>query len=34
VPENYEGRLVEVFPREFDNLRILILDPCHLALRC
>ena len=27
VPENYEGRLIEVFAGEFDNLRIFILDP-------
>ena len=32
VPENYETRLVEVFPGEFDNLRIFILDPYDLAL--
>lgn len=32
VPEDYESRLVEVFPGEFEKLRILVLDPYDLAL--
>lgn len=32
VPEDYEIRLVEVFPGEFEKLRILVLDPYDLAL--
>lgn len=32
VPENYESRLIEMFPRAFDHLRLLALDPYDLAL--
>jgi hypothetical protein len=32
VPEDYESRLVELVPREFERLRILVLDPYDLAL--
>jgi hypothetical protein len=32
VPENYAGRLVEVFTGEFAKLRILVVDPYDLAL--
>jgi len=32
VPEDYESRLVELFPGEFDKLRILVLDAYDLAL--
>jgi hypothetical protein len=32
VPEDYASRLIEMFPGEFNNLRILVLDPYDLAL--
>jgi len=32
VPENYEERLTEIFPKMFRNLRLLALDPYDLAL--
>jgi hypothetical protein len=32
VPENYEDRLSEIFPRVFKHLRLLGLDPYDLAL--
>jgi len=32
VPENYEDRLSEIFPRVFKHLRLLALDPYDLAL--
>lgn len=32
VPENYEDRLTEIFPKVFKNLRLLALDPYDLAL--
>jgi hypothetical protein len=32
VPENYEGRLTEIFPKVFKHLRLLALDPYDLAL--
>ena len=32
VPENYEDRLTEIFPRTFQHLRLLALDPYDLAL--
>lgn len=32
VPEEYERRLVEVFPSEFAELRLFVLDPYDLAL--
>lgn len=32
VPEDYESRLVDVFPGEFEKLRTLVLDPYDLAL--
>ena len=32
VPENYEDRLTEIFPRVFKHLRLLALDPYDLAL--
>jgi hypothetical protein len=32
VPENYEDRLTEIFPRTFKHLRLLALDPYDLAL--
>src|SRR5262249_3953702 len=32
IPENYESRLVEMFPGTFDHLRLLALDPYDLAL--
>ncbi|HEY3129373.1 MAG TPA: DUF6036 family nucleotidyltransferase [Acidobacteriota bacterium] len=31
-PENYEQRLVELFPQQFRNLRLLVLDPYDLVL--
>jgi hypothetical protein len=31
VPENYEDRLAEIFPKTFKHLRLLALDPYHLA---
>lgn len=32
VPENYQDRLIDVFPDEFRNLRIRVFDPHDLAL--
>ena len=32
VPEHYEDRLIEMFPRAFKHLRLLALDPYDLAL--
>jgi hypothetical protein len=32
VPEDYEDRLKEIFPRTFQHLRLLALDPYDLAL--
>jgi len=32
VPENYEERLTEIFPKVFKHLRLLALDPYDLAL--
>ena len=32
VPVNYENRLVEMFPKTFNHLRLLALDPYDLAL--
>jgi hypothetical protein len=32
VPEDYEDRLTEMFPRTFKHLRLLALDPYDLAL--
>jgi hypothetical protein len=32
VPENYENRLVEMFPRAYKYLRLMALDPYDLAL--
>ncbi len=32
VPDNYEDRLIEMFPGAFRYLHILALDPCDLAL--
>lgn len=32
VPEDYEDRLTEIFPRTFKHLRLLALDPYDLAL--
>lgn len=32
VPENYEDRLAEIFPKVFKHLRLLALDPYDLAL--
>ncbi len=32
VPENYEDRLVEMFPGVYRNLRLMALDPYDLAL--
>ncbi len=32
VPDNYEDRLTEIFPRVFKHLRLLALDPYDLAL--
>lgn len=32
VPENYEDRLTEIFPKVFKYLRLLALDPYDLAL--
>jgi len=32
VPENYEERPTEIFPKVFKHLRVLALDPYHLAL--
>jgi hypothetical protein len=32
LPENYEERLVEIFPDNFRHLRLLALDPYDIAL--
>ena len=32
VPEDYEGRLTEMFPKAYRNLRLCALDPYDLAL--
>jgi len=32
IPENYEDRLVEMFPGAYRNLHLLALDPYDLAL--
>jgi hypothetical protein len=32
VPEDYESRLVEMFPGAYRNLRLMALDPYDLAL--
>ena len=32
VPEDYEERLTEIFPKVFKHLRLLALDPYDLAL--
>lgn len=32
VPENYDERLVEMFPNAFKQLRLLALDPYDIAL--
>lgn len=32
VPENYEDRLAEIFPKTFKHLRLLALDPYDLVL--
>ena len=32
VPDNYEDRLIEMFPGEFNRLKLLALDPYDLAL--
>jgi len=32
VPENYESRLIEMFPGAFKRLRLMALDPYDLAL--
>jgi Nucleotidyltransferase of unknown function (DUF6036) len=32
VPENYEDRLAEIFPKAFKHLRLCALDPYDLAL--
>jgi hypothetical protein len=32
LPENYEDRLVEIFPATFDRLRLFALDPYDIAL--
>ena len=32
VPENYESRLTEIFPKTFEHLRLFALDPYDLAL--
>jgi hypothetical protein len=32
IPENYEDRLVEMFPGAFRNLHLMALDPYDLAL--
>jgi len=32
VPENYEERLTEIFPKSFQHLRLCALDPYDLAL--
>ncbi|MCU1300298.1 MAG: hypothetical protein JWQ87_582 [Candidatus Sulfotelmatobacter sp.] len=32
VPENYQDRLAEIFPKTFKHLRLFALDPYDLAL--
>jgi len=32
IPENYEQRLTEIFPKTFEHLRLCALDPYDLAL--
>jgi len=32
VPEDYEERLTELFPKRFKNIRLLVLDPYDLIL--
>ena len=32
IPENYDGRLVEMFPGAYKHLRLMALDPYDLAL--
>ncbi len=32
IPEDYESRLTEIFPRGFRHLRLLVPDPYDLAL--
>jgi hypothetical protein len=32
VPENYQDRLTEIFPRTLKHLRLLALEPYDLAL--
>jgi hypothetical protein len=32
LPEDYAARLIEIFPGEFEKLRIMVLDPYDLAL--
>jgi hypothetical protein len=32
IPENYDGRLVEMFPGAYVHLRLMALDPYDLAL--
>jgi hypothetical protein len=32
VPEDYDRRLMEIFPDEFEHLRLFALDPYDLAL--
>jgi Nucleotidyltransferase of unknown function (DUF6036) len=32
VPENYEGRLIEMFPGSYQHLKLMALDPYDIAL--
>jgi len=32
LPENYEERLIELFPGRFKNLRLFVLDPYDIVL--
>jgi hypothetical protein len=32
IPENYDSRLVEMFPGAYEHLRLMALDPYDLAL--
>lgn len=32
LPENYEDRLREIYPRQFERLQLLALDPYDIAL--
>jgi hypothetical protein len=32
IPENYEERLVEMFPEAYHHLRLMALDPYDIAL--